>query len=171
MIAQFEGILPAGLPSGLRVHMNIRQDGITPNAARLLPASPSWQTNGGDSWRISQAPAPSICEEQFVDPSVTRAAEPGSLSQLAPGSVVEASFGEDRYAICNVGGRIHALAGACPHRGGPLGQGAINGADLTCPWHGWEFDCRTGVHDYNPAVQVATFPVRVVGDDILIDTP
>jgi nitrite reductase (NADH) small subunit len=94
-----------------------------------------------------------------------------SLSQLAPGSVVEASLGESRYAICNVEGRIHALAGACPHRGGPLGQGAVNGSNLTCPWHAWEFDCRTGVHDYNPAVQVATFPVEVVGDEIRIDIP
>src|SRR5262249_7357825 len=43
-----------------------------------------------------------------------------SLSRLAAGSVVEASIGDERYAICNVDGRIHALAGTCPHRGGPL---------------------------------------------------
>jgi nitrite reductase (NADH) small subunit len=95
----------------------------------------------------------------------------GSLSRLAPGSVMEASVGDERYAICNVDGRIHALAGVCPHRGGPLGQGAVNGRLLTCPWHAWEFDCLTGANDYDPNVKVATFPVRVAGDDILIDTP
>jgi nitrite reductase (NADH) small subunit len=95
----------------------------------------------------------------------------GSLSRLAPGSVMEVSAGEDRYAICNVDGRIHALAGTCPHRGGPLGQGAMNGGNLTCPWHAWEFDCRTGAHDYNPAVKLATFPVQIAGDDILIELP
>ena len=92
-----------------------------------------------------------------------------SLSQLLPGSVIEASLGEDRYAICNVDGRVHALAGTCPHRGGPLGQGALHGASLTCPWHAWEFDCRTGAHDRNPDVRVAAFSVHVDGDDILID--
>ena len=95
----------------------------------------------------------------------------GSVSLLAPGSVMEASVGEDRYAICNVDGAIHALAGICPHRGGPLGQGAVIGGQLTCPWHAWEFDCRTGAHDYNPDVTVPTFAVQVVGDDILIDIP
>ena len=94
-----------------------------------------------------------------------------SLSQLPAGSVMEASIGEDHFAICNVDGRIQALAGTCPHRGGPLGQWAINGANLTCPWHAWEFDCRTGEHDYNPAVKIATFPAQVSGDDILIDIP
>ena len=95
----------------------------------------------------------------------------GLLSQLTPGSVFEATRGEERYAICNVEGRIHALSGTCPHHGGPLGQGAVNGSSLTCPWHAWEFDCRTGEHDYNPAVRVATYPVQVIGDEILIDIP
>ena len=95
----------------------------------------------------------------------------GSVSQVAPGSVMELTVGEDRYAICNVDGQIYALAGTCPHQGGPLGQGAVNGANLTCPWHAWEFDCRTGEHDYNPAVRVATFSVCVNGDNILIDIP
>lgn len=95
----------------------------------------------------------------------------GSLSQLVIGSVMEASIGEELYAICNVDGHIHALAGTCPHRGGPLGQGAVNGRNLTCPWHAWEFDCVTGANDYDPAVRVSTFPVQISGDDILIETP
>jgi nitrite reductase (NADH) small subunit len=95
----------------------------------------------------------------------------GSVSRLTPGSVMEAPIEDDYYAICNVDGRIHALAGTCPHRGGPLGQGAVNGGNLTCPWHAWEFDCRTGANDYSPDVKVATFPVQVSGDDILIDIP
>lgn len=46
-----------------------------------------------------------------------------------------------------------------------------HGVSLTCPWHAWEFDCGTGALDYNPAVRVATFPVRIAGDEILIDIP
>ena len=93
----------------------------------------------------------------------------GTISKLAPGCVTEASVGDDRYAICNVAGSIHAISGTCPHHGGPLGQGALHGASLTCPWHAWEFDCRTGVRDRNPDVRVASFSVKIDGDDILID--
>ena len=92
----------------------------------------------------------------------------GLLSQLTPGSVFEATRGEERYAICNVEGRIHALSGTCPHHGGPLGQGAVNGSSLTCPWHAWEFDCRLEIDD---GLQPSKFPVKLDGDDILIDVP
>ena len=93
----------------------------------------------------------------------------GSVSKLPAGSVMEASIGEERYAICNVAGAVLALSGTCPHRGGPLGQGVVNGGNLTCPWHAWEFDCRTGHHDYNPAIKLDTFPVEISGGDIVVD--
>jgi len=92
----------------------------------------------------------------------------GSLSVLPPGSVMEVHVGDGTYAVCNAGGEIHALDGICPHAGGPLGQGALHGTTLVCPWHAWEFDCRTQVDD---GLQPAQFPVKVVGDDILIDVP
>jgi nitrite reductase (NADH) small subunit len=95
----------------------------------------------------------------------------GCVSQLPPGSVMEAEVGGDTYAICNAGGEVHALEGVCPHAGGPLGQGALHDTTLVCPWHGWEYDCRTGVHDFDEEVKVASFPVKLDGDDILIDVP
>ena len=42
---------------------------------------------------------------------------------------------------------------------------------LVCPWHAWEFECSTGANDYQPAVKIPTFPVRLAGDDILIEVP
>lgn len=95
----------------------------------------------------------------------------GSLTALPPGTVTEAQVGEDTYALCNIGGEVHALAGICPHAGGPLGQGAIQGSNLVCPWHAWEYDCQTGKNDYDEDVIVAKFPVKVEGDDIFIDVP
>ena len=92
----------------------------------------------------------------------------GSLSKLSPGSVMEALVGDGTYAICNAGGEIYALDGICPHSGGPLGQGALHGTTLVCPWHAWEFDCRAQVDD---GLHPAQFPVKVVDDDILIDVP
>ena len=82
----------------------------------------------------------------------------GSLAQFPPGSVLEVHVGDSTYAVCNADGQIYALDGICPHSGGPLGQGALHGTTLVCPWHAWEFDCREG-----------NVPVKIEGDDILID--
>ena len=95
----------------------------------------------------------------------------GSASQLPSGSIMEAEVEGNTYAVCNVDGSLHALDGICPHAGGPLGQGALHGTTIVCPWHGWEYDCRTGVNDFDENVKVATFPVKVEGGDILIDLP
>jgi nitrite reductase (NADH) small subunit len=93
----------------------------------------------------------------------------GSLSALRPGSVTEVTLGEDSYAICNLNGELHALAGICPHAGGPIGQGALNDNLVVCPWHEWAYDCRTGENDYDPAIKLDRFVVKTDGDDILID--
>lgn len=74
----------------------------------------------------------------------------------------------------NVAGEIHALDGICPHQGGPLGRGRLAGSVVTCPWHGWQFDVRTGAHQVNAAICHPRYPVKVEGTDILIqldDTP
>ena len=53
----------------------------------------------------------------------------------------------------------------------PLGEGALHGSNVVCPWHAWEWDCRTGAYDYDPSKKVATYPVRIEGEDILIEIP
>lgn len=93
----------------------------------------------------------------------------GTLAELPPGSVMEAAIGERTFAICNLGGELHAYDGVCPHAGGPLGEGTLDGDRLICPWHAWEYDCRTGVNDYDENVRLAKFPVKAEGDDILLD--
>jgi nitrite reductase (NADH) small subunit len=93
----------------------------------------------------------------------------GSLSYLPPGSVTEVTLGETSYAVCNVDGQLHALAGICPHAGGPLGQGNVEDNMVVCPWHAWAYDCRTGENDFDPAIRLDCFSVKSDGDDILID--
>ena len=84
---------------------------------------------------------------------------------------MEAEVGNETYAICNAEGEVHALEGICPHAGGPLGQGALHGHTLVCPWHAWEYDCRTGLNDMDEEVKVVKIPVKIEGDDILIEVP
>jgi len=93
----------------------------------------------------------------------------GSVSALQPGWVIEAKVGENYYAICNAGGAIHCLDGECPCTGGPLSQGALRNDLLVCPWHGWRFHYRDGVCAYDDSIKVDKFPVKIEGDDILID--
>jgi len=95
----------------------------------------------------------------------------GALSALPPGSMMEAVVGENSYAICNVGGQLHALDGICPHAGGPLGQGTLLDGTVMCPWHGYEFDACTGENLDNPMMRVEKIAVKTEGDDILIEAP
>ena len=62
-------------------------------------------------------------------------------------------------AVFNVEGRYYAIDNVCPHRGGPLGEGDLDGTAVSCPWHAWRFDVTTGANVNNPAVKVSCYPV------------
>jgi len=72
-------------------------------------------------------------------------------------------------AIFNVGGSFYAIHNLCPHRGAPLGEGELSGSEVTCPWHAWQFDVKTGQNLDNPDSKVKTYPVKVEGDDIFVE--
>ena len=93
------------------------------------------------------------------------------LEELCPGDLTEIRVGEGTYVVCNVDGNIYCLTGTCPHAGGPLAQGSCNAGTLVCPWHGWEFDCRTGLSDSSKRGKLDTFPVVLQDGFILIDVP
>ncbi len=72
-------------------------------------------------------------------------------------------------ALYHVDEKFYALDGVCPHQGGPLGKGTLEGCTVTCPWHGWQFDVATGQHQLNARIVQQRFDVRVEGDWILVD--
>jgi nitrite reductase/ring-hydroxylating ferredoxin subunit len=72
-------------------------------------------------------------------------------------------------AIYNVEGTLHALDGVCPHQGGPLGKGKLDGCIVTCPWHGWQFDVASGRHQPTGRIVQPRFDVRVEEDWVLVD--
>jgi nitrite reductase/ring-hydroxylating ferredoxin subunit len=94
-----------------------------------------------------------------------------SLSILPAGQVMEVNESGEPYAVCNVQGELYALNGVCPHQGGPLGEGALHDTMLVCPWHAWEFDCRTGQNDFDPDVTIEKIPVSVDRGEIYLDLP
>ena len=75
-----------------------------------------------------------------------------------------------KIALFGVDGTFYALSDTCTHRGGPLSEGAVEGTEVTCPWHGAKFDLRTGALLGPPAQQgLRSYPVRVTGTDIEIE--
>ena len=70
--------------------------------------------------------------------------------------------------MANIEGQFYALDNTCVHRGGPIGQGVLEGNVVECPWHGWQYDMKTGQCTFNPATQLPTYEVKVEGADLLI---
>ena len=93
------------------------------------------------------------------------------VGEVPPGKFTEVGVGDAQYVVCNVGGDLYCVTGTCPHAGGPLAQGDFNGCLLVCPWHGWEFDCRTGLNDADDCMRLETYPVKIEDGQILIDVP
>lgn len=71
-------------------------------------------------------------------------------------------------ALFNVNGDFYAVDNLCPHEGGPLVAGTVGGRVLTCPWHRWQFDLKTGCSPVNPAIHVQTYPVQIEDERIKI---
>ena len=64
-----------------------------------------------------------------------------------------------------------ATDNACPHRGGPLGEGDLIGREIVCPWHLWSFDVISGLNPGSPdgsEISVRTHEVRVEGGEVLV---
>lgn len=72
-------------------------------------------------------------------------------------------------AIFRVKDEFFALENSCLHRGGPLGEGELEGYNVTCPWHGWTYDVRTGSFEVIPPLRVRTFPVRREGESVVVE--
>lgn len=72
-------------------------------------------------------------------------------------------------ALFNVDGSYYAIDDTCPHRGGPLSEGPLEGDEVTCPLHGSQFNVKTGAVTGPPAMQgVKSYAVRVSGNDVEI---
>jgi len=91
-----------------------------------------------------------------------------AVADLPPGQAREVSLGGQVVALFNVGGTFHALPNRCPHRGGPLGQGFVDGAQVSCPWHNWTFDVTTGENVASPDLKIARLEVRVESGQVLV---
>ena len=78
--------------------------------------------------------------------------------------------GGREIAIFNVAGEFHAIENSCPHQGGPLAEGWIEGKIVTCPWHAWCFDVTTGAMTLGGYTSVDAFDVAVEGANLKVSS-
>jgi len=90
------------------------------------------------------------------------------VGDIPPGSGRKVTVDGRWVALFHLGGEYHAIDHLCLHRGGPLADGAVRDGVVTCPWHGWQFDVRTGTMVQDPVVGVTRHETRLVGDDIQV---
>lgn len=105
-----------------------------------------------------------MTESRFV-----RVAKAGDV---APGSVLRVEAAGRPIALYNVDGAFYATDEICTHAYASLAEGFLDGATIECPLHGATFDIKTGAALTAPASEpLATYPVRVDGEDILVAVP
>jgi nitrite reductase (NADH) small subunit len=92
-----------------------------------------------------------------------------AASEIPMGAIKEVNVGGTAVAVANVGGTYHAINNTCLHRGGPLGEGTLEGKIVTCPWHAWQFDVTSGKSVQNPAVGVACYPTELRAGEVFVD--
>jgi nitrite reductase (NADH) small subunit len=90
------------------------------------------------------------------------------VDEVEQGTVQTVRVGDREIALALVDGEFYATQAHCLHLGGPLGEGRLEDHVLTCPWHGWQYDVRTGEHEFDRAIQLETYEVRVEDGDVKI---
>lgn len=84
----------------------------------------------------------------------------GAAGSLPDGGVQTARVGRYEVAVFHVGAGYYALENACPHQGGPIADGWVEELTVTCPWHAWCFDLRTGKLTLGDFATIPRFDVR-----------
>lgn len=89
-------------------------------------------------------------------------------AELREGRPVIARVGVKRLALVRLAGTLYAVSNTCPHAGGSLGLGRVEGRTLVCPRHGWAFDVSTGVCPHHDIYRVTTYPIEVRNGEVWV---
>jgi 3-phenylpropionate/trans-cinnamate dioxygenase ferredoxin subunit len=93
-------------------------------------------------------------------------------AELGPGRIKLVHLGQESIAVYNVDGSYFATQAACTHQGGPLEEGDLEEACITCPNHGSRFDVKTGAVIRGPATRpLRTYRIEVDGNLVRVTRP
>ena len=94
------------------------------------------------------------------------------LDEIDEGQLIAVEVDGEPICLARVDGQVCAFTDNCTHISGPLSEGELEGDVLTCPWHGAQFNVRTGKVVRGPARQdIQTYPIKMDGKSILISLP
>jgi nitrite reductase/ring-hydroxylating ferredoxin subunit len=109
----------------------------------------------------------------------------GALAEFADGAIRTVGVNGREVGIVRWNGAVYAVHNLCTHQSGPICAGVLSGRltaaspggmdldlstpILACPWHGWEFDLRTGRALHDAQHRLHTFPVHVENGRVLVD--
>ncbi len=128
------------------ISMSLREALDTLGAPGDVRSEPARQQVNGDGW-----------------------ARVADLAELPEGSSKMVYFQGEQVALFNVGGQLYAIGNRCSHANGPLSEGAVEGSQVTCPWHSSQFDLCDGTPQGGPAVRpVPSYRVKVANAAILL---
>jgi nitrite reductase (NADH) small subunit len=90
------------------------------------------------------------------------------VEDFPPGSARQVQAGETEIAVFHCDDGFHATQAHCLHLGGPVGHGRLRGCVVSCPWHGWQYDVRTGENEFDRALKLETYEVVVEDGEIKV---
>jgi nitrite reductase/ring-hydroxylating ferredoxin subunit len=92
----------------------------------------------------------------------------GTLDELAPGKSVEKRILARRVAVFNVDGKLYGIESDCKHMKASLQKGQVQHEVVTCPWHHWQYDLKTGRCLTVDKFKLKTYPVAIEGNDVFV---
>ncbi len=90
-------------------------------------------------------------------------------SRLPEGGAQEIVIGGEVIAVFRHQGELFAIDGLCMHQGGPLARGRLMDGTVTCPWHGWQYELKTGCNAATCKPMLKTYPVQESDGVIEVD--
>ena len=145
---------PGGAVAGAQVEEGKSTGAVAPSPGAALAGARVKEresTRAGGSTAAGEAPG--ARDDGFV--FATRE------DALRDGAAASVDIGGHTYALLRIDGKVTAIDGLCPHEGGPLAEGEVRNGTVTCPWHGWTFDGRSGCSLDPPGNDLAHYPTRV----------
>ena len=94
-----------------------------------------------------------------------------AVDELREDGGIQRTVDDREVGVFKCGGEVCASDGICPHVGGPLGEGFVDGGTVSCPLHGWPFDLRTGQCTTNPRAKVDCFETKVEAGEVFVRLP
>lgn len=95
--------------------------------------------------------------------------EVAAVSEIAKGEGKTIEKNGKILAVFNVDGNFYAIDNTCLHRGGPLGEGYLDGSIVTCPLHGWQYDVCSGECQTMPNMHVTSYKTKVENGKIFVE--